>query len=750
MTKIVLGPKGTRRRRWTLVAPFFTVALVALIFAAGAQAVHDNQFQLDGDVDHTTTTTVGGTTQNLDWDSFFNTLGQPISGSLTGGFTGSTFIRDFGVDPGCSLTAQSGTFCTADPTTYATGSKDTLDITPGWQCNFDHNVNSKIDIMNAYALSYTRADNHHILYFGMEKNAFTGTNDVGFWFIQGDANCDASSGTGSWTGNHQDGDVLVVSEFTSGGGVSSIFAYAWSDADGPGGTPGFLDPDPIGSGGDCKTAAGGDSICATTNSGPDPVTGTITTPWLTSNKNDGVGNSLRATEFFEGGIDITAAFAGSIAPTCFNTFLGDTRSSVSLTATLFDYARGQLGGCVSTLSTQENSGGPLSIGTGVVQSGTDTATLTVTGSPVWNGTLTWYLCGPGVTSCDTHGVQVTSTAVHSTDASHVYVSGQAFLTSAGTYCWHALFDPDAASEAAGVDPAEDDGTNECFTVNPVTPQLTTSATCSASPCVLGSTLSDTATLTGTASRPGTDGPGGDTGLYKSIYLSSPSGLTPADSSITWTLYGPAADGSAQCTTTKTLSPDSAVVSGVGTYGPVTYTTGAGDAVGKYTFAASYPADSVNTNGASQACADAGQNNANGEQITVIGTVGSASAQRWMPNDRITLTSTAGTTLNGTLTATLYSGTFTVTGGVCTPDAGATAIAGQQYTFTVSTATNTGSFNTTNTDPATAPNTTFYVGTNPDGTAGGAPGAYFWLIHYVDNSLTSPPDRCESSTVSITD
>ena len=56
--------------------------------------------------------------------------------------------------------------------------------------------------MNAYALSFTRAsDSHFILYFGMEKNAFTGTNNVGFWFLQGDANCSSTSGSANWTGS---------------------------------------------------------------------------------------------------------------------------------------------------------------------------------------------------------------------------------------------------------------------------------------------------------------------------------------------------------------------------------------------------------------------------------------------------------------------------------------------------------------------------------------------------------------------
>jgi hypothetical protein len=262
--------------------------------------------------------------------------------------------------------------------------------------------------------------------YGLDKNKDNGTNNVGFWFLQGKANCESPGGNTAWTGNHQDGDVLVVSEFTRGGGVSGISAYRWA-----GGASGCVDskdnPNPktggcnelaIESGGDCKEEEEKDAICATTNSGTLAFNGNIKTKWLTSDATLGVGHTVVPPDFFEGGINLTKAFekAGGTAPSCFNTFIGDTRSSTSLTATLFDYARGVLGECKTTLATHAGdtaNGGsksPTSIGTGKVSSGTDTATLTVTGTSTWGGTLAWYLCGPVSTDgCDkTKGLQVTS------------------------------------------------------------------------------------------------------------------------------------------------------------------------------------------------------------------------------------------------------------------------------------------------------------------------------------------------------
>jgi hypothetical protein len=521
-----------------------------------------------------------------------------------------------------------------------------------------------------------------------------------------------------------DGDILIVSAFTKGGNVSTITAFRWN-----GGAGGSLGTTPVAGGGDCRDAnqALGDPICATANTAD--LTGV---PWLTNfnGKPNGLDNKLLTGEFFEGGINLTDT---NLAGKCFNTFVGDTRSSQQLTATLFDYARGSLGECNTTLTTQENATSPLSIGTGQVSSGTDTATLTITGVSTWGGTLTWYLCGPVSTdACDAHGVQVTSRTVSNNSPASAFVSDTATLTSAGRYCWHAHFEPDATSAAAGVKPGDDNGANECFTVNPVTPTLTTLAACTHTPCVLGvDTLSDTATLTGTATQPGTNGPGGDTGLYKSINAAT---VAPADNSISWTLFGPTHGG---CTDTKTLNPSSATVSGDGTYGPVTYTPVLSDGLGTYTFVASYPGNSPNTGAATPtSCPDTSGT----ETITVIGSASSTSAQRWLPNDRVVLSTTGGT-LNGTLTVTLYSGTFSGTAGDCTAGS-ATAVPGQQYTFNPSGDASGTAYNTSN--------ATFYVGTKPDGTAGGAAGSYFWLVHYNDNNLTDPPDRCESSNVTITD
>jgi hypothetical protein len=637
MTERILGEEGSRRR-WRfrfLVLPILLCTGVALLLASSANAVHDLQFQLDGDVSLTcfpagapgagTPPAPACQSQVVDWggnadntsstdtgDGLFvvthptatTELVAPNADLVPDPFAAASFTRDFESGAACTLNSTSTTFCTSDDTTYATGSKDTLGIgNGGWQCNHDANVNSKIDIMNSYVASTTNADGDLILYFGLEKNKSNGTNDVGVWFLRGDATCTAPSGHHNFVGSHQDGDVLVVSEFTAGGGVSTIKAFRWAAAatgplSGDGGcidshgnpnkATGGCDLKPFGTGQDCKGSPTGstDIICATTNASGSPAfNGTVKTPWLTADATLGVGNNVPSPDFFEGGINITKAFAGAggaTAPSCFTVGIPDTRSSASATATLFDFVINKLGSCSSTLSTQQNSGGPLSIGTGTVSSGTDTATLDIKGTTTWGGTLAWYLCGPSATTCSTSGTQITSRTVSNNSVPSDFVSDAATLSSAGTYCWHAHFEPDGPTAAAGVTPADDDGTNECFTVNPVTPSIPTVAS---GPVALTGLVSDTANLSGTANKAGTP------------VINPTTAGGGAGGSITFRLYGPSATNT--CTAANLVFTSSAIpVSGDGAYSSGTFQP---TAVGTYRWIATYTGDSPNTNGVAGTC-----------------------------------------------------------------------------------------------------------------------------------------------------
>lgn len=713
----ILGSPGRSRRLRSTIALTACALLLAVIAAPSALAVHDLEFQLDGDVVASTQTNIDGHPQTLDWDSLFDANGDEKT--LPANFDASGFDKDF-VNSG-------STFVTSDTTTFATGSKDTLAITPGWQCNFDNNVNSKIDIMNAYAAAYTDpVTSHEILYFALERNTNTGDANVGFWFLQDDVNCSSTGGAAAFTGDHSDGDLLIVSAFTKGGDVSTIDVYRWDDPDGAGGSPGSLNTTPVAHGVDCRDPLTGvdDPACAAANNTANGTNGTITTPWLTANFKDGVGHSLRTGELFEGGLDLTAKGLGG---RCFNTFIGDTRSSQELTATLFDYARGVLGECTSDIVTTPQTGtggsigpGGLSIGTGsvVVQ---DHAVITVDGADEFDGTVTFSLCGPfalnnTTTNCATGGVQIglpvavdeLNTAVDSADTT---------LTSVGNYCWRAVFSGDAAAGVPGSsDPEPTDTTNrsECFKVNPVTPTLTTQAS---GDVLLGNAISDTATLTGTANQPGTDGigPGGT--------INATNGA-PAGGSITWNAYGPGG-----CSTLA-FGPTSRDVSGDGTYPTATQTAVSftPTVVGTYTFVASYSGSSPNTNATGLSpCPDP----SGAEDVVVSGAASLATAQRWLPNDTAHITSPATTTLAGDVTFTLYND------GTCGEGEGTV-----QYGPIVKDVVTDGTGPANNRTVSTS-NATFFITVTNDGTA------WSWLVSYDDDALADPDPVCESTTPAFT-
>ena len=289
-------------------------AALAIAIATPAAAVHD-EFELDGDIADSSSN------PSPDWASFFDATGAQLPLPLH--FMASDFVRDF-------VPNATG----PDFTTFTTGSKDTLPIGTGWQCARSSNVNSKVDLLNTYATFFVDpVTGDRQVYFGLERASNAGDGNVAIWFLQdGQVGCVApsrGSGAAYFAGNHIDGDLLVVSSFTNGGAVSTVDVFKWE-----GGPNGQLNPTPIVSGADCKTTAVGDAVCATVNANP------VTPPWATQDK-DG-NNVLDASEFFEGGLNVTRS---AIHFECFNRVLFDTRSSQSLTATLFDYTLGSFDTC---------------------------------------------------------------------------------------------------------------------------------------------------------------------------------------------------------------------------------------------------------------------------------------------------------------------------------------------------------------------------------------------------------------------
>jgi hypothetical protein len=351
-------------------------AVVSLAFAGPAFSVHDENFELEGNI-------LGGDPPNpptVDWEDLFNPGGNPNpppspAGSLPSGFGEPTFVRDF-VPGGKS-----------DTTSFATGSKDTLNPTPGWQCKKINNFGGKFDMINAYAVPYTAPNGDIIVYFAMERDKNEGSANVGFWFFQdGTVGCEETGGGATaFTGNHVDGDLFIVSEFTGGGSVSTIKVYRWS-----GGAAGSLNPTAVVSGADCKAnPIADDKVCATVNTVVlDGFGANTDIPWLTETSQPGntASNDLDVSLFFEGALNLTASGLNA----CFTRFMGVTRSSFTLGSDMKDYALGNFNLCSIDVSKTSTCTGFTSDSAGnlTFQNQALVTVLNDGGAPLPAGTIT--------------------------------------------------------------------------------------------------------------------------------------------------------------------------------------------------------------------------------------------------------------------------------------------------------------------------------------------------------------------------
>jgi uncharacterized repeat protein (TIGR01451 family)/fimbrial isopeptide formation D2 family protein len=354
----------------------------------------------------------------------------------------------------------------ANDTTYFTtgGSKDENDI-PDWAITSTA-VPDKDELTDAYAAVYQKNGDTWV-YFGADRFDNDGDAQIGFWFFQNDIGI----ANGDFTGQHADGDVLVLSEYTNGGVVDLVCAYEW-DGSGGGGNiadPGDCDPATSGSnlnlvaaGAACDVADGTFDICARTNAA------VATAPWSFTNK-DGEHN-FATGQFFEGGINLTDMFGGD-AP-CFGSFLAETRSSQETDAQLKDFALGDSDTYALPDTAARRGGSRGALG----GSARGTATLSGTAGPV-TGTVTFFVCTPTqvtAAGCPTGGTQVGSavTIVAGSATSANYTVGTT-AAAAGKYCWRAVYAPAADSDYLGA--SHTNAGTECFTVAPAVIEITKTA-----------------------------------------------------------------------------------------------------------------------------------------------------------------------------------------------------------------------------------------------------------------------------------
>jgi hypothetical protein len=284
----------------------------------------------------------------------------------------------------------------------------------------------KDNLQNAFAARYG-----DLLVFGSDRFDNSGDAQQGFWFFQEEV---ATNPDGTFRGAHTEGDLLILSDFSIGGTVSTIAIYRWVESGGDvaphldvlfdsavfGNNAANCLVDPT----NPASAKTSGDVCGVVN--PSSTTGNQTGGW---NFTDKSGNDFYLQgEFFEGGIDLSAfpEFTGA----CFASFAAETRSSRSPTATLKDFVLGGFQACESSVTT-EQSWIP-----------NDSATVAVPDASSWSGNVTFTLhagscAGPVLY---TEGPKAVSTASPTTSTTNAGAgSGGYTATATGDFFWQVDF-----------------------------------------------------------------------------------------------------------------------------------------------------------------------------------------------------------------------------------------------------------------------------------------------------------------------
>jgi hypothetical protein len=315
--------------------------------------------------------------------------------------------------------------------------------------------------------------------------------------------------------------------------------------------------------------------------------------------------------------------------------------------------------------------------------------------------LDFYLCGPsdGIDSCDasTGTLEAQSDWGDATNNGNAYTlgSGDISVSSAGDYCWFATW----AGDTNYPDGASHDGANECFTIAPRTPALTTSAT--AGPVSPGDPISDTATFTTSPAAPSNGSFG----------------------TITFSAYGP---DDATCSDTPAFT-DTVDVNGTDTsYTSADFTD---THPGTYLWVAQYDPASGDANNvsASTSCADDGETSLVQQLQPNMDT-----AQNFVPNDSATITVDSGAgDLAGNVVFYMWANDSTCGGGDLTT---------ATYTsdpIDITTRSGTGTSRTVTSDNATA------YDQNGD--------TFSWVVVYTSSNAGhhDVTSACTNETSSIT-
>ena len=331
-----------------------------------------------------------------DWETIWLNVTDPGGGSTPPtNALAFTWVED--LDEGTLEACTEGeliTQTTPFPTRWQGNDTKDTDIieAPGWGW-VDLAPLDKNDLLHGFAAMYrfdvdklpdgttTDPDLENVVYFGSDRKAQEGDAQVGFWILKNPIGLLCG---GDFAGQHAVGDVLVVTNFTSGGGVGTVNIYKWREAGGPD----TGEPDDLLGGGANETHPNLDLLavqqdCDFIGFNIGPGCGSVatlsnedgqtpeTSPWAFVPKQTG-NNPYQPGQyppqtFFEGGINLDhpdIQLSG-----CFSGFVAESRASQSLSAQRHDFLLGNFETCGFTITKQVDTD-PTKVG--------DTVTYTIT------------------------------------------------------------------------------------------------------------------------------------------------------------------------------------------------------------------------------------------------------------------------------------------------------------------------------------------------------------------------------------
>ncbi len=314
------------------------------------------------------------------------------------------------------------------------------------------NPNGQVDLRGAW-LDTERENGKDWLYFAWERDANSGSGFIAYEFMQDPppaacayetASAEQLTASCNPFDNRRAGDFMIL--WDQQGGSRDLYLRTWSGS--------------------------GDNL--TLSPPGDPLDLSVSQARYSADGFRGEA-AVNLTDTVFGGSTACRTFANTIPSTVTgNSDTADYKDTILRTAPPISNCTSETvttPKVVTNTSTDPDTSqnvpaGGASIGTGVLAVADLAVVSLIGGTATPAGSVAFHLCKlDGTALCETGGTPVGSTSLTGAAYPVTVQSPTAYVTSAGRYCWRAVFTGDSAN---GIPGSSDSRSSECFTVIPAT------------------------------------------------------------------------------------------------------------------------------------------------------------------------------------------------------------------------------------------------------------------------------------------